>query len=200
MNLRKIKEIENEVKELHLNPKQTKHSAVKRNIKEIYNLFWKMHLKPVIETSKKLAKKYNANLEVVWLAAMFHDISRLDDKEPHDKISADRTYKLLLKKGFNKKVAEEVKQAILAHRCRDKSPKTLEQKILATADALNHFQVPFYLWFSWISNKTFKEQLKTNLQKMERGFNKKIFFKDEKESIKKEYQILKKWCEYYKKI
>ncbi len=60
--------------------------------------------------SKELAKKYSANLEVVWLSAILHDLAKLDNLEPHDEISAERAYNILLKEGFNREIAEEVKK------------------------------------------------------------------------------------------
>jgi len=200
MNLKQIKKLEEEVKNLHLNPKQNKHSATDKNIKEAFSLFWYLHLEPVIDYSKRLAKKYKAKMDVVWLSAIFHDIARLDDREPHDEISAGRAYKILLEKGAPKKLAAQVKATILTHRCRRHKPKDLEQKILATADALSHFKPPFYFWFTFISQKPFKEQLKTSLKKLERDFKEKIFFEDERKIIEKEYSILKNWFKYYLKI
>jgi len=195
-----INKLEEKIKELHLNPTQRNHSMTNKSMKDMFSLFWFLHLKPVIEYSKELAKKYNANMEVVWLSAILHDLARLDDLEPHDEISAERAYTMLLQEGLNKETAEEVKKTILTHRCRNYKPQTLEQKILATADAVNHFKTPFYLWFSYISAKPFKEQLESNLQKLERDYKEKIFFKEERESVKKEYEVLKSWFEYYSKI
>lgn len=200
MDRNKIEKLEEEIKELHLRPVQENHSAIKKDVTETFRLFWGLHLKPVIDHSKELAKKYNANLEIVWLSAIFHDIARLEDLEPHDEISSEKAYKTVLDKGFDKKIAEEVKKTILTHRCKKHKPKTLEQKILATADAVNHFKAPFYFWVSWISTKSFKEQLESGLKKLERDYNEKIFFEDEKKLVKNEYEILKSWFSYYLKI
>jgi len=200
MDIKKIEKLEEEVKELHLRTQQKNHSATNKDVIETYRLFWVLHLKPVIEHSKELAKKYNADLEIVWLSAIFHDIARLEDLEPHDEISSERAYNILLDKGFSKEIAVKVKKTILTHRCKNYKPETLEQKVLATANAVNHFKGPFYLWFSWISTKSFKEQLESGLLKIERDYNEKIFFKDEKRLIKKEYDILKNWFSYYSKL
>jgi hypothetical protein len=195
-----IEKLEEKIKNLHLHPKQKKHSVTKKNIVDTFSIFWLLHLKPVIDYSKKLAKKYKANLKVVWLSAILHDLARLDDLEPHDEISSKMAYDLLLREGFSKNIAEEVKKTILTHRCKKHKPQTLEQKILATADAISHFKPPFYLWFSSISSKTLKQQFESSLLKLERDYNKKIFFKDEKNLVKKEYNVLKSWFKYYSKL
>jgi len=199
MNFNNIKKLEKEIKKLHLNPKQNG-CSIDKETKEAFSLFWYLHLSPVINYSKKLAKKYKAKMNVVWLSAIFHDIARLDDLEPHDEIGADRAYKILLKEGANEELAKEVRATILTHRCKKHKPKTLEQKILATADAISHFKSPFYLWFSSTSKKPFKEQLRGNLKKLERDFKKKIFFEDERKLVEKEYSVLKNWFKYYLKI
>jgi len=200
METQQIEKLEKKIKNLHLHPKQNKHPLTKKDIAKTFGLFWFLHVKPVIDFSKELAKKYNANLKVVWLSAILHDLARLDDLEPHDEISAERAYDMLLEKRFSKEIAEEVKKTILTHRCKKHKPRTLEQKILATADAMSHFKLPFYFWFSSISSKPLKEQLEESLQKIERDYNEKIFFEDERELVKKEYEVLKNWFEYYSKI
>lgn len=199
MITKEIKTIEEEIKKLHLSPIQKNHSMTDKETKEMFSDFWFFHLKPVIDFSKILAKKYKANMEVVWLSAILHDIARLDDKEPHDEIGAEKAYKMLLKRGVNKEIANDAKDVILTHRCKKHKPKTLEQKILATADAVTHFKTPFYLWFSYISNKSFRDNLESGLQKIKRDYEKKIFFENEKKLVKKEYDILKNWFEYYLK-
>ena len=197
MNQNNIEKLEGKIKELHLNPSQKSHSVTNKNMKEVWSDFWLLHLKPVIDYSKELAKKYNANLEIVWLSAILHDIARLDDLEPHDEIGSEKAYNILLEEGFNKEIAEKVKNTILTHRCRQHKPQTLEQKILATADAVSHFKKPFYLWFSYICIISFKEQMKGGLAKIGKDYNEKIFFEEEREFVKKEYEVLKNWFEYH---
>lgn len=200
MDTKSIEKLEKKIKIFHLNPIQKNHSMTNKSTKEMFSLFWFLHVKPVIDYAKKLTRKYKANLEIIWLSAILHDLARLDDLEPHEEIGSERAYKILLEEGFSKEIAERVKNTILTHRCNKYKPQTLEQKILATADAVIHFKAPFYLWFSSISIKPFKEQLKGNLRKIERDYNEKIFFEEEKKLVKKEYEVLKRWCKYYLNI
>lgn len=200
MNAENIEKIEKEIKELHLNPKQEKHSLSDKSTKELFSSFWFFHVKPVIDYSKELAKKYNGNLETLWLAAIFHDISRLDDLEPHDEIGAEKAYNFLLQEGFNEKAAGEVRDIIFTHRCKIHKPQTLEQKILATADAVIHFKAPFYFWWEHISKSDLKKNFESGLKKVERDFNDKILFEEEKYAVKREYEVLKKWFEYGLKL
>jgi uncharacterized protein len=197
MNQENIEKLEEKIKKLYLNPSQKDHSLTNKDAKEVWSNFWFLHLKFVIDYSKKLAKKYNADLEIIWISAILHDIARLDDLEPHDEIGSEKAYNILLEEGFDKEIAEKVKNTILTHSCKRYKPQTLEQKILSTADAVSHFKKPFYLWFSFICVISFKEQIKGGLTKIEKDYNEKIFFEEEREFVRKEYEVLKNWFEHY---
>jgi len=176
-----IEEIEGEIRQKHLHD-------------ERFAIFWKLHLKPVIDYSKDLAVKYNANQEIVWLSAILHDIARLDGLEPHDEVGAEKAYEMLIQKGFKEDMAQRVKETILTHRCKKHKPEALEQKILATADALSHFKPPFYFWFK--SQVPLEEKFSLGLLKLERDYRDKIFFDEERESVKIEYDLLRKWFSF----
>lgn len=196
MNNQKIEQFEVEIKTLHYKPEISKHSFSEIETKEFYSWFWDIHVKPVIEYSKQMAEKYEADVEAVWLGAMLHDIARLTDEEPHDELGSAKAYKMLIDRGFDEQLAVRVKNIILTHRCRKYPPETLEQKIVASADAMAHFLPPFYLWIAKYSNKNFAEIMEGNLRKVERDFGDKIFFEDEKVLVEEQYKMLKKWFSY----
>jgi putative nucleotidyltransferase with HDIG domain len=196
METNKIEKLEEEIKNLHYNPTITKHSFSDLETKEFFNTFWDIHIKPVIEYSKQMAEKYNADKEVVWLGAILHDVARLSDEEPHDKIGSEKAYKLLIERGFSAATAEKVKEVVLRHRVKENPPQTLEQKIVASADAMAHFLPPFYLWIGKYSKNNFAGVMEKNKIKIERDFNQKIFFDQEKKMVEKEYEMLKKWFDY----
>jgi len=189
MDQEKIQQLEEEIKNLHYNAKNI---ISKFSFKE----FWDIHIVPVIKYSKQMSEKYGADLESVWLGAILHDIARITGEDPHDEIGSEKAYKLLLEKGFGEEVAQKVKGIILTHRCKQYLPETLEQKIIASADAMAHFLPPFYLWVGIYTNKTFAEALESNMKKIERDYNDKIFFEEEKEAVREEYEVLKKWFEF----
>jgi hypothetical protein len=70
-------------------------------------------------------------------------------------------------------------------------PKTIEGKILASADAMSHYFNAFYL------KAAIKADVKANifrkwaLEKLDRDYNKKIFFDFAKKRVKKRHDILK---------
>ncbi len=196
MDKQKIERFEESIKELHDKPKIPRHSFSDLETRQFFREFWDIHVKPVIGYSKEMANKYDADLEVVWLGAILHDIARLDDVEPHDEIGGNKGLEILIAAGFDREVAEKVKGVILTHRVKKYPPETLEQKIVATADAMAHFLPPFYIWIAKIADQSFSEMMQRNLNKLERDFNEKIFFEDERKMVEKQYEILKNWFEY----
>ena len=62
-----------------------KSNEYKFNSNDNYD-FWNEHIKYVYEESIKLAEEYNANIEIVSLGALLHDIAlinRIGDRKDH---------------------------------------------------------------------------------------------------------------------
>ncbi|NJE25351.1 HD domain-containing protein [Thermococcus sp. MV5] len=98
------------------------------------------HVKRVFNLCLHLGKDEGADLEVLALAALLHDIARpLEDRgivEDHAKESAKIARRFLSSFGYPK--IEEVVHAIEAHRfSKPPEPKTIEAKILSDADKLD---------------------------------------------------------------
>lgn len=186
--------IEDKVRLLHYNPSLQTIGESRLPAKETLTMFWNFHVDPVVDIVKRLAGKYGANYWLLWLAAILHDIARVHDQQPHDKIGSEMAYDFLRDNGISAYHASEAQKTILTHSCKKYKPKSLEQKILATADALAHFQHPFYLWYHSISPEPFEKLLEGNLRKINHDFHEKIFFDEERESVRAEYEIMKKWC------
>ena len=98
------------------------------------------HVQRVLNLCMHIGKKEGADLEVLALAALLHDIARpLEDRgkiEDHALESAKIAKRFLEGIGYPK--AEEVAHAIEAHRfSRPPEPRTLEAKILSDADKLD---------------------------------------------------------------
>lgn len=155
--------------------------------------FYNLHVLPVVEESMRLVENYGGDKDVVYAAALLHDIARLENVEPHARFSASFAQKGLCQKGFSQDFADKVGDAIVTHSCFNAKPQTLEQKIIATADALACFKSPIVLWLEKFSNKPFREDLSDIAEFLEKNYNEKIFFPDEKESIKQGYMLIKSW-------
>ncbi len=106
-----------------------------------------------IERVKKLAlhigQKEGADLEILEIASLLHDIGRLEEEKNkgqkkcgtklcHAEIGAKEARTILKKYNFSTKKYNNIIHCIQAHRFRGKNkPKTLEAKILFDADKLD---------------------------------------------------------------
>ncbi|WP_456395079.1 HD domain-containing protein [Thermococcus sp.] len=98
------------------------------------------HVRRVLNLCMHIGQKEGADLEVLALAALLHDVARpLEDRgeiEDHAVESAKIAKRFLETLGYEK--VEEVAHAIESHRfSRPPEPKTLEAKILSDADKLD---------------------------------------------------------------
>ena len=104
---------------------------------------WQYHIMPVVEHSMRLGRKLKADLEILELAALLHDyastIGRGKYYREHHSQSAKMAVKILKRLNYPAARIERVKECIISHRGSVKiKPKTLEAKILASADAMSH--------------------------------------------------------------
>ena len=103
------------------------------------------HLKRVYNTCIQIGKKLDANLLILKIAALLHDIGRLKEKETsdnmnHAEISAEKALEFLRTNNFNLSDddIDNVINCIKAHSFSLKlKPETLEAKILFDADKLD---------------------------------------------------------------
>ncbi|AIF70059.1 phosphohydrolase [Palaeococcus pacificus DY20341] len=98
------------------------------------------HTERVLALCMHIGKEEEADLEVLALAALLHDVARplesLGKVDDHAKESAKIARKFLTKFDYPK--VEKVAHAIEAHRfSRPPEPRTLEAKILSDADKLD---------------------------------------------------------------
>lgn len=164
--------------------------AIKNEIKQIVeqacaadtNIFgydiWTHHILPVIQNAKQLAPHFDANPEIVELAALLHDYASIKDKalyaehHVHGPIEAE---KLLKRFGYPKEKTEAVKDAIATHRGSVKvEHRSAEGACLANADAMSHIeQVPSLLYLAYIHHGMGIDEGKTWVKaKLQRSWQK----------------------------
>lgn len=103
------------------------------------------HTERVIKNALHIAKIEGANLEIVELAAILHDIAREKEDETgeggevcHAVEGARMAEQILEKHGYTENIIKPVADCIRTHRFRDKQePQTLEAKVLYDADKLD---------------------------------------------------------------
>ena len=116
---------------------------------------WTHHILKVIENTKRLASRFDADREIVELAALLHDYASIKDKalyadhHIHGPIEAE---KILKRFGYPKEKREAVKNAIATHRASvTVEHRSAEGACLANADAMSHIeQVPSLLYLAYI--------------------------------------------------
>lgn len=82
-----------------------------------YN-YWDSHVKFVVDIAKNLALKNGANVEIVEISAILHNIAKVlkeDEDESHNIVGARIAEDLLIKMSYDKDSIELVKKCILHH-------------------------------------------------------------------------------------
>ena len=159
---------------------------------------WSHHIKPMIPIGKDLAYKQNANIEIVTIAVILHDYAAILNpgfKNDHHLHGARIAEEILLQKKYPVKKIELVKSCIRNHRGSVNNKKeTIEEKCVADADAIVHFQqIPSLFYTAFIH---FKMEIDdgTNwiIKKLERDWKKlsdygKTYIEEHHEMIMKLY-------------
>jgi len=119
-----------------------------------YN-FWDEHIKYVVREALILAKKYDADAEIVELAATMHDvalIAKAGTRGDHHITGAEMAEAILQKYNYPQEKIEKVKKCVLNHRS-GKNATDIEALCVADADILAHFDnVPMLLNRFFIGN------------------------------------------------
>ena len=119
---------------------------------------WTHHITQVALVGKRLAPLFDADAEIVEIAALLHDYASVKDEalypdhHIHGPIEAE---KILTRLGYPQARIDAVKHAIAAHRASVRvERRSPEATCLANADALTHIeQVPSLMALAFIQHK-----------------------------------------------
>jgi len=161
---------------------------------------WRNHTQWVADKAKQLAVKYGADVEQTYCAALLHDLgdSRFERGDPDfDSWSWNTGKEILKQAGFRKAERDAILEAIRTHSCHPGHlPVTIEGKALATADGMWHIETNFFPVICYMNRPddthNYDEWQQWFRVKIERDFNTKIFFEDEKEQVREKYEALMK--------
>lgn len=157
--------------------------------------FFESHLSVVEKYSKFLLEKIpEVNREVVLLGVWLHDMQRVRGiKGDHAKMGAREAVKMLKDFDCERDIITQVKEIILTHSCDNPAymPKSIEAKVLASADAMSHYSNDFYLQIAVLGQRDLKAYKKWALEKLDKDYHKKIFFDFAKKEIKSKHDALK---------
>jgi HD superfamily phosphodiesterase len=129
-------------------------SACKKETNYFGYGIWEYHIKSVVKYGKIMAKKLNADIEIVEIASLLHDYASIinyDFYAEHHLHGANEAEKLLTQLNYPKDKIELVKNCIISHRgSKIKSKESKEAICVADADGMTHFDSIgslFYLAF-----------------------------------------------------
>lgn len=142
--------------------------------------FWNDHIKYVVKNSIELAKKYGADVEIVELGALLHDIampSEIGSREEHNIYGTQIADELLSKLNYPVDRKERVKECVLRHRgSKDLPRNTIEEQCVADADVIAHFDcIPSVFHLAFGKNRmdmSIKDGTEFVKKKLERDFSK----------------------------
>ena len=158
----------------------------------------KYHINPVVEIAKRMAKDLDADIEIVEIAAYMHDITKITgERKDHHITGAIYTQEFLKNYNIEEDKVNRIMDCIKSHRGNSEFPRdTIEQKIIATADAVAHIEHPLTLFYAWYGrrNCSIDDGADGILKKLRKSWD-KIEFDYIKEQEKEKYEALIKMLE-----
>ena len=137
--------------------------------------FWNEHIKYVYDESVKLAKEYHADIEIVSLGALLHDmalVNKVGDRKDHHVNGVKIAKEVLTKFKYDENKMEQVLQCVYNHRS-SKNAKSIEEICVADADVLAHFDnIPMLFNSAFMRNNVSLGEIKPWMkQAFEKDFN-----------------------------
>jgi HD superfamily phosphodiesterase len=155
---------------------------------------WKRHIDSVVYYSHILAKKRDADTTVCVLAALLHDIVKIEENQPQDHHikGTKRAEEILKLYQYDETLIRHVQSCILSHSSdATYPPETHEAEIVANADALSHFDnfIALTEYFLVEKKLSITECSKRLLQKYAKAWN-KITLPEAKELARPKYNAI----------
>lgn len=157
------------------------------------------HIFLVADEAGKLADRFGANKDICIASAMLHDVadavmSRFNPDHEEESLRIAESF--LIECGFGKEEIDQIiNDCIKLHGCHtpEDTPKTLEGKVMATADAVVHIASDFYKFGmeNRIRNDGNEKALRWAIPKIERDFKSKILFSEIQDEMRPGYEKLK---------
>ena len=147
------------------------------------------HIEAVVKNSELLAQRYNADKEVVMIAAWLHDVASVTDYslyEDHHIYGAQIAQDILSDLHYDEEKLSLIQKCIQNHRGSKSIEKSsIEEICVADADAISHFDsIPSLLFLAYSERKmSMEDGLEFVRSKLERSFIKlspdsKVFYKE----------------------
>ena len=106
------------------------------------------HIMRVYRWAIKLQAKEGGDLEIITLAALFHDIG-WEEGRPHEEVSAEMAVEYLAEQGYDEAKIGRIGNIILRHNDKDtEDDLSIECRVLMDADLLDEVGAMSVLWDS----------------------------------------------------
>ena len=155
--------------------------------------FWEEHIKYVYKEAVELGQKYEADVEVVKLGALLHDIALIEmvgTRAEHHINGKNIAEKLLKEFGYPEEKLNQVLGCILHHRS-SKDAQNIEETCVADADILAHFDnVPLLFDVMYTLRHLELKDVRTQIKEyIEKDFN--DLSDNTRELFKERYEVIK---------
>lgn len=155
--------------------------------------FWNEHIKYVFDESVKLAETYGADVEIVSLGALLHDIALIEkvgDRKDHHINGEKIAQEVLDRLNYDGPRKERVLKCVYNHRS-SKNAETIEETCVADADILAHFDnIPMLFNSAFVKNSINLNEINSWLEAaFEKDFN--DLSDKTKDSFAERYKLIK---------
>lgn len=163
------------------------------------------HTKRVYNTSITIGKSVGANLFILKIATLLHDIGRTEENQRvninHAEQSANMAMQFIKKSNFGmeKNEIDNIIQSIKAHSFSNKiKPKTLEAKVLSDADKLDALgAIGLYRTIGYtINNNGNLEDVLEHLKIKILQLDKQLYLEESRKIAKERIKIVKSFYNY----
>jgi len=151
------------------------------------------HFAQVVEYAGQLVDRLGGDKEIVLIASWLHDIgSIIYGRENHHITGMQIAEEKLKEFNYPPEKIELVKKCILNHRgSQDNERESLEEKILADADAMSNFaNIPGIFKAAFVYENKNQEEAGESVRKKLENKWKKLHFEDSRKIIKSKYEAI----------
>jgi len=154
---------------------------------------YEFHFVPMVKYAEKLSDELGGDKEIISIAGWLHDIgSIIYGRKDHHITGAALAENKLRELNYPKEKIEKVKNCILNHRgSLNKEQNTLEEKIIAEADALSNFDnISGIFMAAFVYEKLDQEEARESVKKKLENKYKQLRFEQSKKIIKPKYDAV----------
>jgi len=151
---------------------------------------YRCHFVPMVKYAQQLSDELGGDKEIITIAAWLHDIgSIVEGRKNHHETGAELAEKKLRKLNYPTEKIERVKNCILNHRgSREDNRDTIEEKIIAEADALSNFDnIGGIFMAAFVYEGLGQDEARVSVKKKYENKYKKLHFEQSRKMIKPKY-------------